>query len=1300
MDKTLRNNLRLTVTQCRKLLEDSIAEVLQGQFGLHRDGAVEELSRLGRLDAEDLAIREQLIAHLRHIEAAGFKPAEAAAQLIREVAFTHLNRLCAFKLMEHPERKLIRETIGRGLNSNGFKFYLVEHPDDERHWSSGRQDVAYRHFLVWQGAQLSGEIGVLFAPEDPAKHLFPKQAVLDQVLTLLNDSALADIWGQDETIGWIYQYFTPKELRDKSREESRAPRSSYELAFRNQFFTPRYVVEFLTDNTLGRTWYEMLQGDSVLVERCRYLVRRPNEIFLAPGQQAPTTEAPDKDLSQEELLRQPVYIPHRPRKDPRDLRILDPACGSGHFLLYSFDLLLAIYEEAWSTPDDAPAWFVSGKALHEDYPTLAELRRAAPGLILRHNLYGIDIDLRATQIAGLALWLRAQRAYQEQGLKANERLPITRVNMVCAESMPGEGALLDEFVQELEPAVLGQLVRVVFERMKLAGEAGSLLKIEEELRDAIEAAKRQWKARPRAEQLTLFPEERRAIAEQLTIYDVAQISDEAFWGEAEARVLEALQHYAERAANGQGYRRRLFAGDAARGFAFFDVCQRRYDVVLMNPPFGSPTFSTSNLLQRESAGNVYTAFVLNAINYCHGFIGAITDRSFIAQETFKHYREKIISDSSSVEYVLDLGWGVLDTADVQVAAYTIRKNLNPSHLFMDLRNEDNKEHALGLVENYKWHELTNHELAKLPNNIFAYGLPEVLLRMVDRGRRLSDISSLPRGLGSNKADRTYRVWYEVPFGEIGVNKRWQSLSNGGEFSPFFREDAGVADWTRQDGKLLVIEGYDDGFPAYDQKNYDQYFRSGLSFPNQSTIFNASVLSKDAIPTREGKAIIPNDPNNIWSLLAYLNSSIVRLYVEKTAGLHKQSGTIGTIPVPEIRPPVQVELGRIARSYAEYRRSRLHYDESSRFFFAPYQIIGHASCAEYTFESTLSSIDSILARELALTSETQSLLQEIIPAGNPDFEPSLADMVSYGLGCVFGRWDIRLCLGNTVLPKIPDILEEMPPCPPGTLVAPDGLPATSGRIVSEEWLRARPDAITLPPEESVKQPTIPDEEYPIRIDWDGILVDDPDHEDDIVRRVRAALDVIFGERAEAIEREACQILGVDELRDYFRRPGKGGFWDDHIKRYSKSRRKAPIYWLLQSPKKHYALWLSYHRLDKDTLFKAQVTYVEPKIRLERERLSGMQARRVGLAGRELRQLERAIERQEALISDLEDFRDRLVRTAQRYLEPNHNDGVVLTIAPLWELAPWKEAKQYWNELLAGKYEWSGIGKQLRAKGLVK
>src|SRR5438067_451626 len=223
MDKSLRNTLRIIVTQSRKLLEEAIGELLQGQFGIHASGKIEDATTMGHLSAEDHEYREQILIHLEHIRAAGFKPGDAAAQLVREVAFTHLNRLCAYKMME--TRGLIREAVSRGLKSRGFLFYLADHPADEQLWSSGSQDVAYRHFLAWLGGTLSAQIGVLFSPHDSANRLFPPHRVLEKVLELLNKEELKDIWTEDETIGWVYQYFTPKELRDQARKDSHTPRN-------------------------------------------------------------------------------------------------------------------------------------------------------------------------------------------------------------------------------------------------------------------------------------------------------------------------------------------------------------------------------------------------------------------------------------------------------------------------------------------------------------------------------------------------------------------------------------------------------------------------------------------------------------------------------------------------------------------------------------------------------------------------------------------------------------------------------------------------------------------------------------------------------------------------------------------------------------------------------------------------------------------------------------------------------------------------------------------------------------------
>jgi hypothetical protein len=197
--------------------------------------------------------------------------------------------------------------------------------------------------------------------------------------------------------------------------------------------------------------------------------------------------------------------------------------------------------------------------------------------------------------------------------------------------------------------------------------------------------------------------------------------------------------------------------------------------------------------------------------------------------------------------------------------------------------------------------------------------------------------------------------------------------------------------------------------------------------------------------------------------------------------------------------------------------------------------------------------------------------------------------------------------------------------------------------------------------------------------------------------------ISEQKAEAIENCICAILSVRSLAEYFiGANSRKSFFADHIQRFSKAGRKAPLFWLIQSKDKNYSLWFYYHRLDKDMLFKALVNYVEPKRRLETNRLDALRAQDAaeGNSGTEAKRLAKEGERQEDFLTELRDFEDKLRRAANLHLEPDLNDGVVLNIAPLWELVPWKEAKNCWKELLEGKYEWSSIGKQLRQKNLVK
>ncbi len=268
-----------------------------------------------------------------------------------------------------------------------------------------------------------------------------------------------------------------------------------------------------------------------------------------------------------------------------------------------------------------------------------------------------------------------------------------------------------------------------------------------------------------------------------------------------------------------------------------------------------------------------------------------------------------------------------------------------------------------------------------------------------------------------------------------------------------------------------------------------------------------------------------------------------------------------------------------------------------------------------------------------------------------------------------------------------------------LIAPNGLPATPNHIVSESWLRARPDAITLPPEGSFQGPAaIPDSEYPIPIAWDGILVDDPGlgehpepHPGDVVRRVREVLAVLWPDNHAAIEAEACEILSVRELRDYFRKPS--GFFADHLKRYSKSRRKAPIYWPLSTPSGSYTLWLYYHRLDDQLLYTAVNRYVAPKIAQVEARIARMEAELSQATGRAAAALRDQLDGTRALLTELRQFRAELLRIAALPYKPDLNDGVIINAAPLhklFRLRKWaKDSEAVWRKLEAGDYDWAHL-----------
>ncbi len=322
-DQSTRNRLQGFVTDARELLMKEFTRQLQHEYGLDPEsGSVTPINELhiddSRLETARI-LRDTLQHYLPSTPDASAE--EVLKRIVREESFTVLNRLAALRMAE--AREFLIESLSKGYSSRGFQLYTKLAGT-----ALGETGDSYRNYLFSIFDEFALDLKVLFDRFSPSGRLFPRESALLELLNLINAEDISPLWENDETIGWIYQYFNDPKERKKMRE-SPAPRNSRELAVRNQFFTPRYVVEFLTDNTLGRIWYEMMRGETRLKEQCHYMVRHPKEIFLEPGASLPEMQdMAVENLSQEEMLEQPVHIPYRPLKDPRTLRVLDPACGS------------------------------------------------------------------------------------------------------------------------------------------------------------------------------------------------------------------------------------------------------------------------------------------------------------------------------------------------------------------------------------------------------------------------------------------------------------------------------------------------------------------------------------------------------------------------------------------------------------------------------------------------------------------------------------------------------------------------------------------------------------------------------------------------------------------------------------------------------------------------------------------------------------------------------------------------------------------------------------------------------------
>ena len=1310
-DDTTRNRLQRFVSVTRGILNEEFTRQLQQVYGMDpATGEVTDIDGLKHLDDQRLEtahILRQIMDHYLATETTSGDVAQRIVldRIVREQAFTILNRLAALRMME--ARGILRESVGKGLQSQSFQLY-----QQVASGALGDTGETYRCFLLSLFDLFAVDLPALFDRYAPQSRLFPRETVLADVLEAINHPDLESLWAEDETIGWIYQYFNSKEERQDMRKASQAPRNSRELAVRNQFFTPRYVVEFLVDNTLGRLWLNWTGGATCLHDRCRYLNVKPDELPEAA-----------KRL-----------------RDPRTIKLLDPACGSMHFGLYAFDLFLEIYREAWEweanfgpgslyIPAQTDAEL---KPFSEAYPDADAFQRDVPRLIIEHNIFGVEIDPRAAQIASLALWLRAQRAWYDMAANMVDRPTIRRSNVVAAVAPPAEIELRNDLKKGMD-----ELDAELFEKtlllLKGLPELGILLKVERELPALI----------------------RQVYGER---GDLFRMDDEEKWHEAETRLQRALIEYALAAQS--TFQSHLFIQDALEGLRLIDMTQLKYDVVVMNPPFGTPTNGSRSYIRNNfftSRQEIFAAFLSRSQSLIShdGRIGILSSRTCFFLPSLEDWRAEVFFTDTVIECAADLGLGVLDDALVEAACYVVSRNAILSSKFIDCLSQPNKEESLLSACSSELDSLVHYKnfqiFDQIPYRTLSYWAPDNLIELYQEYPSIENSAARVRiGLQTSNDYRFLRLAWETNPIEVGKEEKWIPFAKGGEYQPFF-DDIHLQVLWAQDAKQMKAfarqHASETGSTAGNGplREFAYYFKGGLTYPERTTSeFGARALPDGCITGTVGPGIHVDGEDDRLFLLAWLNSRVVRALIELSIGrgdaVHSGSAArhynvrmVGNLPM------ISVDISKRPKVISEARKCLANLlaiyslDETSRNFIMPnfseFGSLDEFARTVYGYEEQLriecnlaqASYEELFLSEFGARDELKSHIDEFVGKNITDFpsidvsadelneiyEMSLDKLVD----CVAKRrgqsrqitkksyfGDRRVELASLFFERHP--LKIVEARLKGNILPASYLTKMAQSLVSLAFgsyigrydptksitLSSRLNNTDLfsPVSGMLAEETSQGREAN-KVNKESIHVVDEDSYSDLASGIISLLGELFPKSSELVEHEILAALRVGSIREYLISPNK--FFSNHLSTFSKSRRKAPIYWPLSTVSGQYILWLYYPALTDQTLYTAANDFVGPKL----AEVSKLSATLNTLTNRTLDE-ERQLEKMRDLEVELKDLQNELLSLAPVW-KPNYDDGVQITAAPLWRLfrhKPWRKVlKENWAKLERGDYDWAQI-----------
>jgi len=704
-------------------------------IGVRRDRDSVKADDLPHLATADRKAREVVDAYLQLRVEAGIAREEAVAEFVRETAYTWANRLLALRCME--ARELIDEVI---LQKPAYGGRSLEHyrlAQRQPELCAGEDDgllaMLYKVFT-----EQSLHLPMLFDPEAPGVALSPSAAAVKHCMALLSgtqvvatqDPATTEIFKAPDAFGWAYQFWNAEEkdrIFEKVRTQKGARIQGADIIPATQLYTEPYMVKFLVQNSLGATWMDM-HPESKLSKKWEYYVREADRTTVE-------------------------------KRSVAEITFLDPACGSGHFLLEAFDLFYDMYLEEGQIAEP----------------------EAICRAILEHNLYGIDIDARSVQIAEAALWMKAaERAFGFSGFP---------INLVAAAASHLKGPLWEEFLASFdrEPSV-PRVLRKFGQAMEHIEELGSLARPEEELRAIIHEEHATWErqVRQKKEANYLFAEMAEdALGGQLPFHE---ISDDEFGDRLLYRARTAMDAFTEAAQRAGRHPGRLIAQEAAAGLRWFDVLGKRYDVVAANPPYMGKR-KQSDIVRKwlstqykASNEDLYAAFLERSTTLARagGCIAFVTMYGYSCLPPFARLRELLL-ERTTIQVLAHIGtYAFQEMRDHVNGLLTIAQVMPPASnqrvCVIRCDHESDKPNALHKREHCLFVEQSL--FSRLPNCAFAYWFPSGLLEKYSRYPSVSNFAVVSLGLSAVDNGRLYRRYWEV---DCSPSTGWYPLMKGGRY---------------------------------------------------------------------------------------------------------------------------------------------------------------------------------------------------------------------------------------------------------------------------------------------------------------------------------------------------------------------------------------------------------------------------------------------------------------------------------------------------------------------------------------